>query len=67
MFILKTLDVILACKYKTYRQYFNFRDAPSCICVERLGRKLEEIGFVLEELRNAGGKREMKPSNIWIN
>jgi hypothetical protein len=51
-------------KYKTYRQHCNFRDAVSCICVEKLERKFEETGFVLDELRNAGGKGEMKTCNM---
>jgi hypothetical protein len=59
-----TLDVILTCKCKTYWQYFNFRDALSCICVERLVQKFEEMGFLLDELRNAGGKGDMKPCNM---
>jgi hypothetical protein len=32
-----------------------------------LRRKFEETGFVVDELRNAGGKGEMKTCNIWKN
>jgi len=32
-----------------------------------LGRKLEETGFVFDELRNAGGKGEMKTCDMGKN